>query len=181
MTNKTELQNYTLLTIDSSFDSQIASWIEQVTKYIESQTNKSFTVDAEPVERLYDGNGRDTLLIDDFTAFDEVFIDGQDVTDEIIAYPANTTPKYKIVYPSGFPRGNQNVAVTATFGQEAPDDLKWASTVLVAGIMQNAQKLDGDITSERIGNYTVHYKSDQQRSDFDRAMEIIASYKNYAI
>lgn len=179
MTTKSQVQNYTLLNIDDSFDSQFESWVSQVTHYIETVTGRRFSVDDEPVERSYDGNGRNTLLIDEYTEMDSVSIDGSEVTG-FKEYPVNTTVKYKLFYESGFPRGNQNIVVSARFGEAVPADLLHVATVLVAGIMQASIKTDGAITQERIGNYSVSY-TDKQVEDYKVAMDTLTRYRNYSI
>jgi hypothetical protein len=179
MTTKSQVQNYTLLNIDDSFDSQFESWVSQVTHYIETVTGRRFSVDDEPTERSYDGNGRDTLVIDEYSEMDSVTVEGDEITD-FKEYPANKDVKYKLFYENKFPQGKQNVVVSARFGEAVPADLLHVATVLVAGIMQASIKTDGAITSERIGNYNVSY-TDKQVEDYKLAMDTLTRYRNYSI
>ncbi len=179
MTTKSEIENYILMNIDSSFDSQIDLWIESVQKEIEEMTNRKFTVDDEFVERKFDGNGRCRLLIGDYSEIESVTIDGVEIED-YYEYPANSDVKFLLDIDSVFPRGKQNIVISAKWGREAPRDLIWASTVLVAGIVQNAQKVGGEVSREKIGTYEIAY-TNRQYADYDRAMNIVNSYKFYSI
>lgn len=182
MTNKTEIQNYLLTTIDASMDTQLASWIAQVQQYIETFTGKKFSQADNPTEKTFDGNGRDMLLVEEFTSFDKANIG--DSTDEmdVTPYPLNEDVKYKLYSASGFPTGRANIKVSAIWGSPVPPDLKFAATVLVAGIIQYAgPKAGGNVVQERIGNYSVTYKDDQQASDFAKAKDILIQNKNYFI
>lgn len=176
MITKAELERYTLQVIDSSFDAQITKWIEQTVSYIEKATNREYTVSAEE-ERLFDGNGRNTLTIDDFTELTSVEINGSAV--DVTVYQANRLPKYKLQRTAGFPKGEQNVAVTATWGQEPDEDIKFACLVLTAGIILN--QVNGKKSSESIGSYSVSYATEAQRDDYKRAMQILQMNRNIRI
>lgn len=173
-----DVKRYTLLDVEESFEPAITNWINQMTKHIEKETQRKFTVDASPVERVFDGNGKRTILIDDYTVLDSVEIDGTEIN--VLEYPANSSPKYILFYENVFPRGNQNITISARWGQEPQDDIKYACTVLVSGIVQNQAKTTGQIVKEKIGNYDVSYEP-HQKADFDQAMQVINSYKNYSI
>jgi hypothetical protein len=188
-TNRTEIENYLLKEIDPAFDSQIDSWIEQCSKEIETKTQRVFqTVESDVFEeRVYDGKGRQKLLVDEFIELDSVTItnDGEDEEiDDILEYPNNMTPKFILFYEEGFPTGNQNITVSAKWGysEEPPDDIKFACTVLVAGIIQGqTQQNEGSITSERIGNYSVTYDTEKGKKDFDRVTNILKFYRRITI
>ena len=176
MTTIENIQAYTLQNIDEFFRGHVNEWIVQMTTYIERTTNRSFSTDDEVSIRKYDGNGAQVLLVDDFVELEEVTIDGALVA--VTVYPANTMPKYKLIADGRFTKGRQNVAVTARWGYGiVPNDLVFACTVLVAGLVQNHTKSDGAMASESIGNYSVSYATDAQRDDFNRAKEILAMYR----
>jgi hypothetical protein len=171
-----DVEAYTLQDVAETFEPQVEEWIEQMTAYIERVTNRTFGSDTTASERKYDGTGSVVLLVDDYTELDSVEVDGS-VRGDVYEYPANTTPKYKIVSNTPFPRGHQNITVTANWGYgNAPKDLQFACTVLVAGII-NAQTKTNDKASESIGNYSVSYKTDAQQKDYEQAMKTIHSYR----
>lgn len=67
------------------------------------------------------------------------------------------------------------------YGDDIPDDLAFAATVMAAGIVNYQNSDDKDIQSETIGRYTVTYKSNSpQEHDFQDAMKILKTYKRYA-
>jgi len=178
MITKQELEQYTLKSIDNSFDTAIARWTEQITQYIENYTGREFRVPAEAESRLFDGNNQYEMLLGDFFDITEVTVD--DTAIDVLAYPANKVQKYKVTSSKLFKRGRQNVEVTAMFGFEAiPEDIKFACLVLVAGIVNvqvNAHK-----SSESIGNYSVSYETESQRDDFKRATQILQMYRTIPI
>jgi len=119
------------------------------------------------VETSYGGNA-----LSDFT----------EITD-YYTYPTNSLPKTRIVVPySYFWQANQNVKVTAKWGYGAavPDDLSFAATVMVAGIINTQNSSDSEVQSESIGRYSVTYKTTKQEHDFSHAKEILKLYKRYA-
>lgn len=180
MITVSDVQNYTLTEIESQFQPQIETWIEAITTHIEKVTQRKFEVDTQPEEKLFDGNDRTILLVDDFTEITTIELGDKSITSDVIVYPANSVPKYKLFYKERFTEGNQNIKINAKWGTEATEDVKLACTILVSGIVQNQNKLAGDIVQEKIGDYQVSY-TQEQFADFKRAMEILASYRNYSI
>ena len=170
-TDKTNIQNYLNITIDATLDEQIATWISAVEAWVNTYTGKTF--ESESVSyKLYDGNGTDELLIDDLTALTKIEIldsDGEidetiDNSNEYWLYPENETAKNRIIInienaPIGiFTNGNQNIKVYGTFGYSAsvPEDIKLATTMLVAGIVEKGLK-GGNLESEKLGDYSVSF------------------------
>jgi hypothetical protein len=182
-TNKSEIEGFTLLSIDNSFDTQIDSWIESISAYIDSYTQRKFGVNASDntEERLFDGNGKTKLLVDDFIELDSVMVGETNL--DCLTYPANTTPKFQLFYESGFPRGNQNIKVVATWGysEDVPKDIKFACTVFVAGIIMGQTKTDGAVLREKIGNYEVAYRDNKELASFNQALDILNRYRRIDI
>lgn len=192
-TTRQQIENYLLMTIDSSFYSQIEDWIEQVEKYIDQMTGRNFVADSTATAKLYDGNSANVMPIDDAIQITKVEQgDGGISTassewteiesDEYVSYPANDLPKTEIrLFGALFSRGFQNVRVTAKWGYSAsvPDDIKLASTVLVAGIINYSFNADGKVQQRTVGRYTVSYKSDKQWNDFEQIKSILEYYKKY--
>lgn len=185
-TNRTEVENYLLITIDESFHDQVDRWIGEVELYIDRMTERNFVADESPSEKLFDGDGSNNLILGDFLGIDDVSIDGDTITDPdsdaeqpYLLYPANTTPKTKLVLrASRFPAGLQNISVTGTWGYsaECPVDITTVATVLVAGIINYSNNSEGEVQSESIGRYTVTYKTEKQWQDFERVKDILNYY-----
>ena len=185
-TSKTKLENYTLQTIDTSFDEQITDWIESIEKFIEKFTGRTFIADTTASEKVYDGEGGSKQKFDEFISLTKVEI-GEDTKTEIESdnyriYPNNDERKNKIQLKENyFTKGYQNVTITAKWGYSinCPADLTLAATTLLAGIINYSNDAKGKIRSESIGRYTVAYTDDQGWQDFKRAMMILNSYKQF--
>lgn len=182
-TTREEIENYLLITIDPGFYTQIRDWAIQVEAYIDLKTGRNFKADATAAARLFDGDGSQSILIDDCVSIDEVKVDGEVVSsDDYYLYPSNETPKTKIVLASGrFAAGRQNVKITAKWGYsvEVPDDIRAVATAFVAGIINFSDRSNsvGEVQSMTIGRYSVTYKTDQQKEDLERIDEALAMRK----
>ncbi len=184
-TTKTQIENYGLITIDASFDDQIDDWISSIEAFIDNFTGRSFVAGSVEEERLFDGDGSDTLLIDDALLITAIEFSDEELDEDAVwyEYPANDFPKTKIVYAGIFPLGNQNIKIIGTFGfsTEAPDDIQLAATVLVTGIITYGKAAGkGDVRSKTIGRYTVAYSTAKGWQDFNRAMGILNGYKRFS-
>jgi hypothetical protein len=176
----TELENYLLTEIDLSFQSQVEKWIESASNYVDKYTGRQFTTTKE--ERVFDGSGGTMLEIDDCISITKIENNvTTDEVDEYKLYPANTTPKTSVYNYYGWYIGSQNYTIDAEWGysEEPPEDIKFATTVIAAGII-NGQLREGAIGSEKIGDYSVSYKEDQ-KEDYKQAIRILDSYKRYTI
>lgn len=176
-TDKTAIQNYLLRTIDASFDTQLTAWITAMSRFMDTYCNCTL-VETTPSVRLYDGTGDHELKIDDVYSITAVSVDSVVLTPYF--YPANTSRKYVLSFDSDtFTAGRQNVSVAGIFGRfnALPEDIKYACTVLVAGIVNQSNKQTDGIKSEKIGEYTVTYKDEKERADYARAMVILDSYR----
>lgn len=171
-----DIEAYTLQEVAANFRPSVQEWIEQMTTYIERATNREFVTGDSTSTRKYDGSGTSIQLVDDYSALTSVVVDGS--TIDVTEYPTNSTPKYKLMRNGRFPRGLQNVEVMAVWGYgEVPADIRFACTVLVAGMVQNHTNSDGAKASESIGNYSVSYATEVQRNDFNRVKDILANYR----
>lgn len=184
-TSKQALENYTLQTINASFDAQIDSWIEAMEKFIEKYTGRIFIADTDASEKVYDGDGGSEQKFDEFIELTKVEL-GEDTKTEVLAanyrtYPNNDERKNKIQLKEDyFTKGYQNVTITAKWGYsaECPEDIKLAATILLAGVINYSNNAKGKIRSEGIGRYSVTY-DDQGWQDFKRTMMILNSYKRF--
>jgi hypothetical protein len=178
-TSRQQIEKYLQTTIPSSFYSQINAWIGQVEKYIDRKTDRNFIADTNATARLFDGDNTATLLINDAVAITKIEIDGEQLTtDEYYLYPANDTPKKKIVLSGRyFTKGKQNIKVTAKWGYSTivPDDIILAATILTSGIY-NSYGSTKEVKSESIGNYSVTYSDAGGWDDFANANDIVESY-----
>jgi len=188
-TNKTNIENYTIQTINASFLTQVNAWIEAMELYIDKLTGRNFIADTVATEKVYDGDGSIEMVIDDFMSISKLEIGEDDdstrveiESDDYRVYPSNEDPKRKLQLKEGyFSTGHQNVIVTAKFGYSTtcPADITLAATVLVAGITNFSNKAKGKIRSETIGRYTFTYKDEKGWNDFNRVKEILKSYKKF--
>ena len=185
-TSKQALENYTLQTIDTSFDTQINSWIESIEGFIGRYTGRIFIADTTASEKTYDGEGGSEQKFDEFISLTKVEI-GEDTKTEITSdnyriYPNNEERKNKVQLKENyFTKGYQNVTITAKWGYSiaCPAELTLAATTLLAGVINYSNNAKGKIRSESIGRYTVAYTDDQGWQDFKRAMMILDSYKKF--
>ena len=177
-TTKAKVENYLMINIDSSFDSQIDLWIKAVDRFIDRYTHRVFG--ASTATKYYDGVNSNELIIDTFnslTSVELLDIDGDvehsltEGTDYIV-YPLNGEMKYKIILTNyaviqtfaGYDNNKKRVKIVGSFGSSksdktVPDDIELVSTMLVAQIINQVNK-GGDITSESLGDYSVSFEKD---------------------
>ena len=172
-TNKSNIQNYLMIDISDSFDTQITAWISAAENYINNYTNRPEGFETSTDEtRYYDGNGLREIQIDHFTTITSVDIlelQGDDsefsltegADDDYITFPYNESPKYKLILtlnssPGSFFKGSKRIKVVADFGfsSTVPKDIELATTMLVAKIVEKGQR-GGDVQQERLGDYNV--------------------------
>ena len=182
-TDQKSIEDYLLTDVDLSFADQIEDWIESQESYIDQETGRNFKADASASERLYDGDNDITLFIDDAVEVTGVKVDGKSV--DFYKYPANSLPITKIVLKDGrFTKGRQNVAVTAKWGysEDVPADIKFAATVLVAGIINDQSvRQEGNVKSVSIGSYSVSYGDVKQWNDFENVKPSLAKYQRMTV
>lgn len=193
-TSEALIEQYTLTDIDASFSSQISSWIEAMEEHVDFVTGRNFIADTEASARVYDGDGEHDLLIDDCVEVTKVEIGEDDYggtfsevlstgANKYFLEPANYSAKNMaitkvIIQHRPWTHGKQNNRITAKWGfsVECPEAIKFATTVLVAGIINAQRKDTKEIASEKIGNYAVTYASDKEKSDFEQAKAILQKY-----
>lgn len=198
-TTKTKIENYILNDIDSSFDSQIALWIEGIEKIIDKITGRNFIADSSASARLFDGDGTQELLVDDCIAITKVEVGNDDYGNSFTEIASSGADRYFLKpdnygakgYPISsillraryWPEGVQNNRITGKWGYSAavPADIEFAATVFVAGILNQHRQGGDQIKSERIGNYDVTYNTDKEGdafADFKNALAILDNYKS---
>jgi len=200
-TDKENIENYLLKEIDSSFDGQIDSWIASVERIIDNYTGRNFIADTVASARLFDGDDSEDLIVDECVevtlveagndSYGGTFTTvGATGSDRYFTYPSNATvlgvPIHKIVLSARtFSEGRQNQRITAKWGYsvDVPDDISFAATVFVAGIINESRGGGRDVQSESIGTYKVTYNDAGPNSwaDFDRAKQILDQYRRIHI
>lgn len=200
-TGQEAVENYLTKSIAAQYLDQVDEWALGVSRYIMQVTGRQFVADAAASARLFDGDGTEELIVDDFV--DSAHLTVEAGTDDAgtsfstipaggatgyILLPNNAAargvPFRKIVLRSDvFVEGMQNHRITARWGYaaEVPEDIKFAATVLVAGILTAMQEGSGTVQSERIGNYSVQYADRQGLADFERAKAILDFYKKHEL
>jgi len=172
-------------------------FISAAKKVIDMLTGRNFIADDEASERFFEGTERNALIIDECIEVTKVerasdaygdtlvTIDADDRISLPRNYASEGIPIKVIFYKNGVFAigidGVPNHKVTAKWGysEEVPDDIAFAATVLAAG-MYSFNRSDGNVKSEKIGNYSVVYGEDNLKA-FEQAKDIIASRKRYII
>lgn len=179
-TDKTAIQNYLLKNIDATFDSQLTAWITAMTEYADDLAGYPLYRSAL-TSRLYDGNGQSGLIISPVIGITAVTVDSVTVTP--VAYPLNSDPKtWLLLRNNAFTNGYANVSVTGQHCLYAtlPEKIKWAVTVLVAGIVNQSNNQSEGVQSEKIGEYQVTYRDEKERGDYARALDVLKAQRRIA-
>ena len=188
-TDETSIKNYLLTDIDPSFDAQIVDWITSISAHIEQYTNRIFIADSAASTRLYEGQRSNKLIIDDCVAvtlvekgdtYGETFASILTTDFQILPYnslPINAIGLKRQIWDRGVHR------ITAKWGYSVacPADIKYAATVLVAGIVNTQVRTGTAKKSERIGNYTVTYADDKGVADYAGACSILDQYRRISL
>lgn len=189
ITTKANVEKYLLTSIDSSFDAQLTQWIAAVETHIDKMTDRKMIAEATNSVYYLDGTGRKDMLVPDFYAISTVKVksekddlDPEDYTDKIYFYPSGRKPIYQLQMDNYyFPKGRQNIVVTGRKGyfdaNDIDEDIVFAATVMVAGIVNASNISAGEIQRETIGRYTIEYVTDQQKIDYKTAMDTITRYR----
>jgi len=192
-TNRGQIQNYLLHGVKDYFVPQIDHWIAQMEKFIETETQRVFIADETASVKKFDGNGEIELFVPECIEITEVKVTSSDGTEIIITsdyyylYPINKMPRsrIKLADDSGysFTSGEQNIEITAKWGysETCPSDISFATTVLVAGIINFSADMQNEVKSEAIGSYNVTYKDSNGWQDFVQAKEIIYNYRRIVV
>jgi len=179
-TTKQQIENYLQIDISSDLDTQVASWIDMVEKYIDTYTDRSF--DATVSIKKYEGGGQE-LFVDDLLSVTSIWMVENDATSDASSVElsttdyylrqgdnANRTPYNKIeISENGqynyFRDGQLNILVEGSWGYSStvPADIKMVATKLVSSIIR-AGKSD-NVKTFTEGDYSVTYM------DFDKTLQ----------
>lgn len=180
-TDKPSIENYLGKDIDAAMDNQLTAWIKAMSEYIDSFVGYPLYRDANS-ERFYDGSGSRSQHIDRVHGTIVVKI-GEEVV-EPIQTPYNNPVKQGLVFRDRyFPTDLRNISVTGKHSlcAELPEQIAWACTVFVSLIVQQVDEQREGVKSEKIGDYTITFADEAQRTDYDRAKEILKSYRPIAV
>jgi hypothetical protein len=193
-TNKSNVENYLMIDIDTAFDIQINSWITSAETYIKNYTNRTFGPTNET--RYFDGSGKSEQFVDSFTGSPVVLIlvlNSSDIEytltegidDDFIVYPYNEITKFKLIMTTNsqigyWPTGKKRIKITADFGigSSIPKDIELVATKMVADIIQKGLK-GGQVSSESLGDYSVSF--DNQFDENAMGLEIKQILDKYRI
>lgn len=174
-TDKLSIENYLLTTIDSSFSTQVTSWISAAQRWIDNYTDRTF--EATTLTKKFDGNNDDDLNVQDLLSVDTIWFTANDSTSDAGTRTLSTTDYYlyrnddpnPVNQPynrielnryggyATFPYGQQNIWIKGSWGYSttAPADIQMVATKLVASII-NVGK-DGNVKSFSEGDYQVTF------------------------
>lgn len=184
-TSKDRVEALMLIKIKPEWQEYFDIFLESAENYIDTFTGRNFVADTEFSEKVYDGDGSREIIIDDCVLIEKITIDGGTVLnpDDILTYPANQTPKMRVVIPkeinSYFSRGNQNIKVSAKWGYSVsvPKEIEFAATVIVAGMINYAYEHNSEVQAESIDDYNVTYNRKEDWVKYERVKEILEKYK----
>lgn len=173
----------------SSLFDEIENWILAMSRYIDKYCNRVIYIEggeSAAEEFKYDGDNTSLLHIKDCVGIQEVKIDGVVYpSDKWVKYPANKPYASRIALVDGyiFTKGMQNVSITAihAMNEELPEDVKLACTILVAGIYNARYGTGKSGTTEKIGNYSVSFDTQDQVADFESVHKILNGYKRISL
>lgn len=194
-TTKAKIEKF--LNISITDEADVTDFISAAKEIIDKSTGRNFEAEDEASERFFEGTDRSALLIDECIEVTKVEMAsdayGDTLTtidsDDRISLPRNYDSKgipiNVIYYKNGvFGIGIDGLAnhkVTAKWGysETAPSDIAFAATVLASG-MYAFNRSDGNVKSEKIGNYSVVYGEDGWK-DYEQAKDIIANRRRHII
>ena len=191
-TDKGRIQKFLNVDIVSSYDTQVDEWIAAVKAWIDQYCGKTF--ESASADRFYDGNGRRSIMIDDFTGSPTVVILDVDGTvafnlteghsDDYLIYPLNFTAKNELRLVSGstigvFPNRSRSVQVTANFGHSVavPTPVQLVATKLVAEIIKEGLK-GGKLSKVQLGDYEASFQKVDESADALGIYQILDMYRD---
>lgn len=180
-------------TIPASLSATVNEWIQAVTVWINNYTKTTF--EGVSADRYYDGNSRDSIIVDDFTGAAVVSLlnpDGsvlsaltEGIASDFITYPLNNSTKNEIRFTRNgayykFPRGNYRIKITAVWGKSTtvPADVSLAATKLV-GELVNGNFGQGDLASVTLGDYSLTYNKIGVDEAAKKSMSVINILDHY--
>lgn len=198
MRNYTNKYNIEQLLGGSSISANLDRYMESAEKMIEKHTGRIFVADETATARLFNGNNKQELFINECISVSKVEVGSNDYGDSFTEVTKGGSNGYYL-YPNNYSAdelpirsihlrsriwipGLQNHRITAKWGysQYTPKDIEFVATVLAAGMYQfyRSSGFKG-AKSESIGNYSVTYATQNEWADYKMAMELLDQYKKY--
>ncbi|MHA1853385.1 MAG: hypothetical protein ACTSUF_07720 [Candidatus Heimdallarchaeaceae archaeon] len=196
-TTEEKIEKYLNITITTD---DADDFILATQKYIDEMTGRSFKADESASARLYNGNSRQGLIIDDCVevtkvevgsniwgdSFEEISNDG---STRYYTLPANNEAENLPIRKIGLRdriwiEGHANHKITAKWGfsEEVPSDVSFAATVIASGMYyENRGGKSGKVGMEKIGQYQVSYGDEKKINDLAKAQEILDNYTKHLL
>lgn len=165
-----KVKKYLNVTVEDAYTPQIEQWVTAMSMFIDTYCNRVIARE-EATTRTFKGNGGNVLIIDECNGINTVSLAGY------TALPRNREYVQALQYERNVA---EEVSVNAVFAMatEAPEPIQFATTVLVAGIVNTTRSGGDNIATEKIGGqYQVTYRNASERADFKQAMTILDGYK----
>lgn len=194
---KEDVAAYLGITLTGDQETQVDNYIAIVEEYIERTTNRVFKADTAFSDRYFSGYSNGALAIDEAVAINPtngvlVYDENGSLvytmsTTDFDVYPFNKTPIRRLLMkPMATPyfyNSQRNIKISGKWGYsvEPPKGIAFATMVLAAGMLNNSIDTSGEVASERIGEYSVTYKTTSQNDDFKTAKSSIGSYTRYYV
>ena len=178
-TTKENIEKHLGETITENID----LYIDSACRYIDDYTQREFQSGDEEI-RYYDGNGKQELIIDPATEVSKVeySLDGitwiEITNDRWETAPYNKLPIRRIMLKwDVFYLIKRSVRITGKFGWSEcpPKDIVFCATVLASAMYKG--KSSSEISSEKIGDYSVNFESEQGIGDLDSIKKILNIYR----
>lgn len=176
-TTKLAVQNYLQTTIASSFDDQLTAYIAAMSEHCDTLAGYPIYRTDETTNR-YDGSGERSQLIDPVHTITEVMVD--DIAVDPLEAPYNSDIKTELKLRfSTFAAGDANVSVTGIHAlkKNLPAPVAHACTVFVGILLKQVKDQRGGVKSEKIGEYSVSFMTDEERLDYKMAVEAVTAYR----
>ena len=176
------------------------NYILATEKFIDNFTGRNFIADENASSRLYNGNNRQGLIIDDCIEVAKVEVGSNYYGDSFSEIQAGGADGYYLMPPNyssdSLPirkiglrsriwiEGHANHKITAKWGYSVavPNDISQAATIIASGMYYaNRGENTGAIKSEKIGEYQVQYADTKGKSDYEWAIGVLESYKKYEL
>lgn len=197
-TTSTKVQEY--LNISSVESGPMTDSINAAEEVVNNYTGRNFEADSVASVRKFNGNNTKELPIDDCVEITKVERgldyygdDLEEITaggfDGYYLHPINYSQEgvpIRYIHLRGriWGEGFGNNQITAKWGYSVspPADIVMATT-MIAGMMYMANRggSSGNVKTESIGNYSVTYKTEQEKADIVKARSILDSYKRYRL
>jgi hypothetical protein len=180
--------------------------IEHISSYIDSYTNRHWLSvdsdeddedDLEATTRIFSGNGKKDLIVDDFIGLEKVrmlnsqgdeinLLELDEANPELnwLLTPSNTNPKESIrLRNTHFPYGLSNIEVTAIWGSgKPPATVVIAATNLVGKYLTKTASSSGSFKRESIEGYSYELiDAASVDADTTRLLEMLDKHKKYIL